>query len=72
LNKNQEIVDRSGSCAIFALIVEDICYMANIGDSRGIMSTQNGKKIICLTNDHKPNDEKESKRIMDNGGKVYQ
>ena len=72
LNKNQEILDRSGSCAIFALIIEDTCYMANIGDSRGVMSTHNGKKFISLTNDHKPNEEKETKRIIDNGGKVYQ
>lgn len=72
LNKNQEILDKSGSCAIFALIIEDTCYLGNIGDSRGIMSTHNGKKIISLTNDHKPNDENETKRILENGGKVYQ
>jgi len=26
-------VDRSGSCAIIALIVGDMCYVANVGDS---------------------------------------
>ena len=72
MNNNQAIIDRSGSCAIFALIIEDTCYIANIGDSRCVMSSQNGKKIIALTNDHKPNDEKETKRIIENGGKVYQ
>ena len=72
LNKSQEIIDRSGSCAIFALVIEDMCYMGNVGDSRAVMSTQAGKKIVSLTTDHKPNDEKESKRIIENGGKVYQ
>ena len=72
LNKNQEIIDRSGSCATIALMIEDMCYIANVGDSRAVMSTQGGKKVIALTNDHKPNDENETKRIIENGGKVYQ
>jgi len=72
LNTNQEIIDRSGSCAVFTLIIEDICYIANVGDSRAVMSTHSGKKLATLTNDHKPNDEKETKRIVENGGKVYQ
>lgn len=30
--------DKSGSCAIVALIIDDTCYIANVGDSRGILA----------------------------------
>jgi serine/threonine protein phosphatase PrpC len=35
------ILDKSGSCAIAVLIVDDMCYIANVGDSRAMLS-QNG------------------------------
>lgn len=35
-------VDRSGSCAIVIIIVGDICYVANVGDSRAIISSSHG------------------------------
>ena len=34
----EDIVERSGSCAIIVLIIADMCYVANVGDSRAIMS----------------------------------
>ena len=67
-----EIIDKSGSCAIITLIIEDVCYIANVGDSRAVISKNGGSIFSPLTVDHKPNDENESKRIVDNGGKVYQ
>jgi protein phosphatase PTC2/3 len=54
------------------LLVEDIIYIGNVGDSRAILSCENGKKVICITDDHKPNQEGEKKRIIEKGGKVYQ
>lgn len=39
-------MERSGSCAIIVLIVEDIIYVANIGDSRAVLSTGLGTKSI--------------------------
>ncbi len=64
-------IDRSGSCAIILIIIDDICYVANVGDSRALMSADGGEKIFALTNDHKPTDEIEYKRIIENGGKIY-
>ncbi len=49
-------IDKSGSCAIITLIVDDIVYVANVGDSRAILSANNGSKIYCLSKDHKPNE----------------
>ena len=48
-----------------------MCYIANLGDSRAIISSEGGKIIKEMTNDHKPNDPGEEKRINDLGGKVY-
>lgn len=41
LNYNQEtdeILDRSGSCAIVILIIGEVCFAANVGDSRALLS----------------------------------
>ena len=64
--------DKSGSCAIIVLIVESECFIANVGDSRAIMSAENGKKLFLLSRDHRPNQEYERQRITKNGGSVYQ
>ena len=32
-------------------------YVANLGDSRAVLSENGGKKISQLTRDHKPEDE---------------
>ena len=64
--------DSSGSCAIVLLIIEKRCYIANVGDSRAILSGDNGLKTYILSRDHRPGDEREYKRILDAGGKIYQ
>jgi serine/threonine protein phosphatase PrpC len=46
--------------------------VANTGDSRSILSKNNGEKIQQLTYDHKPNQKIEELRIIQAGGKVYQ
>ena len=46
--------------------------MANVGDSRAIMSSNGGKRVSELSIDHKPSDDYEQKRIIDSGGKIYQ
>ena len=65
-------IQRSGSCAIVVLIVGEVAYVANVGDSRAFMSIDQGKKIVPLSVDHKPENPDEQERIESNGGKVYQ
>lgn len=36
------------------------------------MSADGGQYTIALSRDHKPNDELETKRITEAGGKIYQ
>lgn len=64
--------DRSGSCALVLMIIDDTCYVCNLGDSRAIISQNNGMSKSALTRDHKPSDKQEQKRITDAGGKIYQ
>jgi protein phosphatase 2C family protein 2/3 len=66
------ISDRSGTCATVALIIDDMCYIANCGDSRAILSQGNTKQEILLTRDHTPLNEKERERVIKHGGKVFQ
>lgn len=55
-------------------------YMANVGDSRGIVirsieaTSPEQAHVACetdaLTRDHKPDDEDEARRILDNNGRI--
>ena len=69
--KPKDQIDNSGSCALVAIMTENKIYIGNIGDSRAIMSLNNGTKVKQLSIDHKPNNLKEFERITKNGGKVY-
>ena len=71
-NNNNTILDKSGSCALIILLVDTKMYVANVGDSRAVMSINNGKLCRQITIDHKPNSPEEQKRIINNGGKIYQ
>lgn len=63
--------ERSGTCANVVLIVNDMIYVANVGDSRAILSVDCGSQIAMLSRDHKPDDEQEKHRIQLAGGKIY-
>ena len=70
--KDGEIIDNSGSCALILLIIENKIYIANVGDSRCLISMQNGLIRRDVTRDHKPNYPYEKERILSNGGNIYQ
>ncbi|KAM8710290.1 hypothetical protein ACLKA7_016995 [Drosophila subpalustris] len=58
----------AGSTAVVVLVKDNMLYCANAGDSRAIASV-NGR-LETLSVDHKPNNESESKRIIEGGGWV--
>ena len=68
---SEKTIERSGSCGLVILIVGNYCYVANVGDSRAVLSCDGGAKIFPLTRDHKPSEELENKRIIEAGGQVY-
>lgn len=57
-------MDKSGSCAIVTFFYGNKCYIANVGDSRAIMSSRMGEIVSELSIDHKASDEYEQKRII--------
>ena len=59
--QGNKVTDRSGSCALIAIIIgfllvtqDDNCFIANVGDSRALLISDSGKKVISLSQDHKP------------------
>ena len=41
------------------MIVDFEIYIANVGDSRAIISVEQGKKLFLLSRDHRPNEDYE-------------
>jgi len=63
---------KSGSCANLVMTFNDDLYVINVGDSRAIGSKNNGAVALDLSEDHKPGEESEFRRIEAAGGHVYQ
>lgn len=59
----------AGCTANVVLIVNDVAYCANAGDSRAVIFTNSGE-VVPLSFDHKPDVETEKKRIHAAGGYV--
>jgi len=64
--------DKSGSCALVIIFIDETCYVANLGDSRALLSENLSRNLFYITNDHKPEDYNEKLRIEKAGGHVYQ
>lgn len=66
----QTNIEKSGSCGLILLIIDEKVYIGNVGDSRAIASEFGGKVYLNLTKDHKPESPSEKERIEKAGGKV--
>ena len=69
--KIKKLIDKSGSCALIMLIVDNLLYAINLGDSRALYSYDTGKHLLQITRDHKPDDKVEKERIEKCGGSIY-
>ena len=68
---NNKLLDKSGSCSISILLIDEWCFVTYLGDSRALYSYDSGKQFLQISRDHKPNDHAERTRIEKAGGKVY-
>ena len=69
--QNKKLIDKSGSCALSALIIDEWCYVSYLGDSRCLYSYDSGNQLYQVTRDHKPDDIKERLRIEKVGGRIF-
>ena len=69
---SNEFCNNSGSCGLILLLIDSKIYIANVGDSRCLISCQNGKVQKDVTRDHKPEFPYEKQRIYAHGGNIYQ
>lgn len=60
--------ERSGATAVSALVTPSHIFLANLGDSRSVISR--GGRVCFATEDHKPYLPKERERIVNAGGSV--
>ena len=68
-----EIADAAGCTACSALITPTEIYVANAGDSRAVIGLKKGDgkyEALAMSEDHKPDNEGEKKRIEEAGGFV--
>lgn len=72
IGKSEIDAQFSGTTCVMVFQVGQKIICANVGDSRAIMVKKEGKQIIPLSIDQKPNDPAEKKRIESNGGEVSQ
>ncbi|KAK4277533.1 hypothetical protein QN277_015520 [Acacia crassicarpa] len=68
LDSEKDTFRDDGSTASTAVLVDNHLYVANVGDSRTIISKAG--KAIALSEDHKPNRTDERKRIENAGGVI--
>ncbi|XP_046850839.1 integrin-linked kinase-associated serine/threonine phosphatase 2C-like [Xenia sp. Carnegie-2017] len=69
----QNPVLKDGSTAVSILVINDILYVANLGDSKALLcrSSEEGKhSVLSLTKDHSPTQYEERLRIQKAGGNV--
>ena len=68
--KNYKQLKKCNSVNLVMTFNDDL-YVINVGDSRAIGSKNNGAVALDLSEDHKPGEESEFRRIEAAGGHVY-
>jgi protein phosphatase 2C family protein 2/3 len=68
---NNILLDKSGSCSLSILMIDETCYVTYLGDSRALYSFDSGTHLFQITRDQKPNDLIERMRIEKAGGRIY-
>jgi len=70
--KNKEMYELSGTCAVSVLVIDKLCFVVNLGDSRAVIGSKSGetKHAVQMSVDHKPNNIEEQERIIKMGGEV--
>ena len=68
---NNILLDKSGSCSLSILMIDETCYVIYLGDSRALYSFDSGNHLFQITRDQKPNDLIERMRIEKAGGRIY-
>lgn len=63
-------LNKCGSTVLIILMINDIVYVANVGDTRAIMSSEKMNNIYDLTEDHNLENDKEISRVKSRGGKI--
>lgn len=67
LQESKDMISQAGCTAVVLLITPEKYYVANAGDSRCVLFNKY-KKVVALTEDHKPDNPEEKKRIEAAGG----
>eukprot|EP00127_Corallochytrium_limacisporum_P001587 Clim_evm6s67 gene=Clim_evmTU6s67 len=62
----------TATCCVILNKDLDQVYLANIGDSRGLLLSKSGKALQQLTVDHLPTNDEEVRRIENGGGKIIE
>jgi len=62
--------DKSGATATIVLILGDVLYCANVGDSSAMLAYSKDEDPVHMTEEHKASNEVEKKRVKDGGGLV--
>jgi serine/threonine protein phosphatase PrpC len=71
--------ERSGSTSLICIVlgkvsnyVDNDFHIANVGDSRALLSYEGGSRVYLLSEDHRPDQDAERIRILQAGGQIYQ
>lgn len=73
LEEAQIEISFSGTTAVFGVLIDDVLYVANVGDSRCVLASIGAgakTEVRALSNDHKPSEPVERARILQANGRV--